>query len=138
MNAIRFSGSILTLLTIIFVSHSSILTFGQSSESEDEVKSIVSTSNPDLTIGSVSSFFRSDSFNIVGEVLNTSDETKEYVKLSVTLYDSNNKVIGTDFTFTDPSDIFPQDSAPFSVLITDSDVSSVKDISSYKIQVSSL
>lgn len=138
MNAIRFSGGILTLLTIIFATQSSVLTYGQSSESDNEVESIVSTSNPDLTINSVSSFFREDSFNIVGEVFNKSDESKEYVELSVTLYDSTGKVIGTDFGFTDPSDIYPQDSAPFSVLITDSDVSSIESISSYKIQVSSL
>jgi hypothetical protein len=110
----------------------------QDIENTDEIKGIISTSNPDLTINSVSSFFRSDSFNIVGEVMNQSDETKESVKLSVTLYDSSGKVIGTDYTFADPSDISSEDSAPFSVYITDSDVSDLDSISSYKIQVSSL
>jgi len=110
----------------------------QDTDNTDEIKGTISTSNPDLKINGVSSFFRSDSFNIVGEVLNQSDETKEYVKLSVTLYDSSDKVIGTDYTFTDPSDISSEDSAPFSVYITDSDVSSLDAINSYKIQVSSL
>ena len=33
------------------------------------------------------------------------------------LYDSNNKVIRTDFSFTDPSDIDPGQKAPFEITV---------------------
>ena len=44
-------------------------------------------------------------YRIVGEVQNNGTQTAKFVQVSATLYDSNNKVIGTDFLFTNPSDI---------------------------------
>ena len=39
--------------------------------------------------------------HIVGEVRNNTDAPMEYVKIVSTLYDSNNKVVGTDFAYTE-------------------------------------
>ncbi len=50
---------------------------------------------------------------IVGEVKNKGERTSSFVKLVSTYYDAKGEVIGTAFTFTDPSDIAPGDSAPF-------------------------
>lgn len=52
-------------------------------------------------------------FNVVGEVKNNLQSNINYVKLTATFYDAQEKVIGTDFTFTDPSDIDAGDRAPF-------------------------
>ncbi|NQE53084.1 hypothetical protein C5S29_05785 [ANME-1 cluster archaeon GoMg3.2] len=50
---------------------------------------------------------------IVGEVKNNGVSASSYVKLVSTYYDAKGEVIGTDFTYTDPSDIDAGDSAPF-------------------------
>ncbi len=52
-------------------------------------------------------------YHIVGEVQNNGTQTAKFVQVSATLYDSNNKVIGTDFSFTNPSDIDPGQKASF-------------------------
>ena len=56
-------------------------------------------------------------YHIVGEVQNNGTETAKFVEVSATLYDSNNKVIGTESTFTKPSDIDPGQKAPFEVTV---------------------
>ena len=56
-------------------------------------------------------------YHIVGEVLNNGTQTAKFVQVSATLYDSNNKVIGTEFTYTNPSDIDPGQKAPFEVTV---------------------
>ena len=56
-------------------------------------------------------------YHIVGEVQNNGSETAKFVEVSATLYDSNNKVIGTESTFTKPSDIEPGQKAPFEVTV---------------------
>jgi hypothetical protein len=56
-------------------------------------------------------------YHIVGEVQNNGTRTAKFVQVSATLYDSNNKVIGTDFSFTNPSDIEPGQKAPFEVTV---------------------
>ena len=56
-------------------------------------------------------------YHIVGEVQNNGQQTAKFVEVSATLYDSNNKVIGTEFTFTKPSDIEPGQKAPFEITV---------------------
>ena len=67
-----------TLLAFVFT-NAGIITnaLGQSSSKGDNgIKSIISTSNPDLNITSVSIFTKGDYFRIVGEVLNKAQEER--------------------------------------------------------------
>jgi hypothetical protein len=56
-------------------------------------------------------------YHIVGEVQNNGQQTAKFVEVSATLYDSNNKVIGTEFIFTKPRDIDPGQKAPFEITV---------------------
>lgn len=42
------------------------------------------------------------------------------------------KVIGTGFTYADPSTISSQESSPFKIIISESDVNSINAIESFK------
>jgi hypothetical protein len=89
-----------------------------------------------LNITSVSSFTKGDYFHIVGEVLNKAQEERTFVKVSATIYDSQNKVIGTHTTYTDPTTIPPGESSPFEFMIGNNDVTDLGSISIYKLMVS--
>lgn len=52
-------------------------------------------------------------FNVVGEVQNTLSSNIEYVRIVATFYDSENTVIGTDFTYTDIDILTPNQKSPF-------------------------
>jgi hypothetical protein len=56
-------------------------------------------------------------YRIVGEVQNNGTETAKFVEVSASLYDSNNKVIGTESNFTKPSTIEPGQKAPFEITV---------------------
>jgi hypothetical protein len=60
--------------------------------------------------------------HIVGEVINESYQSVSYVRITATFYDSNNSVIGTDFTFTSPSTLQPGQRAPFDLTISEGSV----------------
>ena len=90
-----------------------------------------------MNITSVSSFAKGDYFHIVGEVLNKAWEGRTFVKVSVTMYDSQSQVIGTHTTCTDPYDIPPRETLPNEVLIGNNDVTDLASISNYKLMVSS-
>ncbi len=102
----------------------------------NRVESQESSSSSGLKITSSSSYRQGDYFYIVGEVLNTDSNDKEYVKVIATLYDDNRNVIGTGFTYTDPSTISSQESSPFKIIIGDIDVSSIDSIDSFKLVAS--
>ena len=72
------------LLAFVFANAGIFLnTMGQScssAEGDSGVKPVLSTSNPDLNITSVSSFAKGDYFHIVGEVLNKAQEERTFVK----------------------------------------------------------
>jgi hypothetical protein len=55
--------------------------------------------------------------HIVGEVINQSPVTAKFVKIIVTFYNAYNEVVGTDFTYTQPSDLAPGQRAPFDILV---------------------
>jgi hypothetical protein len=56
----------------------------------------------------------------------------DLVEVDITLYDVNNKIIGTS-TFTNPSTIQPFDSAAFKISVGPSDVSDVNAINNWKL-----
>jgi hypothetical protein len=71
----------------------------------------------DLQIVSTSSFISEVGHtHIVGEVINQGRRTANAVKVIATLYGSDGKVVGTDFTFTQPSSIDPGNKAPFEII----------------------
>jgi hypothetical protein len=72
------------------------------------------TSNiPQLEILSHTSYVDGNWLHIVGEVKNNSNYPMEYVKIVITLYDNNSKVVGTDFTYTELDVIPPGGKSPF-------------------------
>ena len=62
------------------------------------------------------------SMHIVGEVLNQAPVTAKFVKIIATFYNANGQVIGTDFTYADPSDLAPSQRAPFDILVSEGSV----------------
>jgi hypothetical protein len=40
-----------------------------------------------------------------------------FVKIIATFYDSNNNVVGTDFTYSSPSTLQPEQKAPFDMIV---------------------
>lgn len=103
---------------------------------DSNIKKTISTSNPDLSILSVSDYSSGNYFYIVGEVLNKAPIEKTLAKVTVTLYNSARQVIGTSSTFTDPSTIPQSESAPFKLMVGSTDVSNINLIKSYKLGVS--
>lgn len=55
--------------------------------------------------------------HFVGEVMNKGNELARLVEIIATFYDSANRVIGTDNTFTNPNNIYPGQSAPFELIV---------------------
>ena len=55
----------------------------------------------------------------MGEVTNNGPGVSHYIKVSGTFYDDQNKIVATGFTYTDPSDLGPGQSAPFDMIISD-------------------
>jgi len=74
-------------------------------------------------------------YEIVGGVVNGGSEPTQYVKVVASFYDETGRVIGTDFTYTDPSDLAAGQSAPFEITVTDEGISD--DIESVKLAAQS-
>lgn len=53
---------------------------------------------------------------IVGELENTGDLSTQFSKVTAVLYDSSNKVIGTEFGYSDVDVLLPNTKSPFAVL----------------------
>lgn len=60
--------------------------------------------------------------HVVGEVENNTPANIQFVKVTGTFYDSNNQVVGTDFTYTNPTDIGPAQKAPFELIVSSASV----------------
>jgi hypothetical protein len=56
-------------------------------------------------------------FHIVGEVTNQGSGKATFVKISGAFYNSSNSVVAADFTFTDPQDLEPGQTAPFDIIV---------------------
>lgn len=53
--------------------------------------------------------------NIIGEIKNNDTETTDFVKLTATFYDANNRTLGSEVAFTDPTTLDPGQSGPFNM-----------------------
>jgi hypothetical protein len=74
--------------------------------------------NLNLNVGD--SYYDSiDSAHVVGEVTNNGPDVSKFTKVSGTFYDDQNKIVATGFTYTDPSDLGPGQSAPFDMIMSD-------------------
>ena len=74
-------------------------------------------------------------YHIVGEVQNSGSNTVDYVQITATYYDSSNKVVDTQFTYSSVSYLQRNAKSPFDIIETTSTL--VPQISTYKLQVSS-
>jgi hypothetical protein len=74
--------------------------------------------------------------HVVGEVRNNLPTTATYVKVTGTFYNTNNEVVGTEFTFTSPSDIGAEQKAPFDLALLSASVPNSM-IDHYELQASS-
>ena len=61
-------------------------------------------------------------YDLVGEIKNIGSEEVSFVKIIATFYDKDDIVIGTDFTYTDPSDLSVGEKAPYDLSISDTDM----------------
>jgi hypothetical protein len=69
---------------------------------------------PDALLLSIGKNYKnSNSFRVVGEVINHGQNTTKSVKVSGIFYDSNHKVIDADYVYTNPDIINPNKKAPF-------------------------
>jgi hypothetical protein len=55
----------------------------------------------------------SNSFRVLGEVMNQGNSDAKAVKVSAIFYDASHKVIDTDYVYTNPDIISPNRKAPF-------------------------
>jgi len=55
-------------------------------------------------------------YHVVGEVQNTGLSTVDFAKITATFYDSSNKVVDTDFTYTELSYLQPNAKSPFDLI----------------------
>ena len=89
-----------------------------------------------LTILSHDSYINSAGMHIIGEVVNNASNSAEYVKIIGTFYDNTNKIVGTSFTYTEPSDLGPYEKAPFDLILQDSTIP-IEQIEKYGLKISS-
>ena len=57
-------------------------------------------------------------YHVVGEVTNEGSGKATFVKVSGTFYNSSGSAVAADFTYTDPKDIEPGQTAPFEMVVT--------------------
>jgi hypothetical protein len=76
------------------------------------------TSYPSPVILSQNSYIDNiGSMHVVGEVLNQAPVTAKFVEIIATFYNAYGQVIGTDFTYADPSDLSAGQRAPFEIIV---------------------
>lgn len=73
-------------------------------------------------------------FHVVGE-RNNYPATATFVRNVGTFYDINNQVVGTQFTYTNPSDIGSGEKAPFVLILTSASIP-ISQIDHYSLQAS--
>jgi len=78
---------------------------------------------------------KSGFLHVVGEVQNNTPNSIQLVKITSTYYGSNNQVVATDFTYTDPSGISAGDKAPFELILTSASIP-ISEIDHYKLSAS--
>lgn len=70
---------------------------------------------------------------LTGEVKNNKTGVARFVQVIVTFYDADKKVVGTKYTFTEPNNINPGETAPFKITVTELDI--VPKIVDYKLTI---
>jgi hypothetical protein len=76
-----------------------------------------------LQILSHNSFTDSEGYmHVVGEIKNNSPSPETYVKIIGTFYDTNNQVVGAQFTYANPPSLGAGDKAPFEIVLTSASV----------------
>ena len=72
--------------------------------------------------------YKSDRFtdNIIGKVKNIGNGTAEFIQLSFNLYNKQGRLIGTEFTYSDPDTLKPGQKAPFNMFIDEKTGDKVK------------
>jgi len=107
----------------------------QSSQSRS---SSISESNPKgLQVLSHNSFTDSiGTLHVVGEVQNNAPSNAQFVQVIGTFYDNNNQVVGTEFTYTNPSDIPSGQKAPFDLTLLSASIP-ISQIDHYRLIASS-
>jgi hypothetical protein len=73
--------------------------------------------------------------DIDGEIQNTGTEALDFVQVTATFYDQSNSILGSDYTYTEPSTLEPGQTAPFKVSAGFGDNLPVDDIASVKLHV---
>jgi hypothetical protein len=63
-------------------------------------------------------------YHVVDEVTNQGSQKATYVKVSGAFYNSSNTVVAADFTYTDPTDLEPGQTAPFEIIVTHANTAS--------------
>ena len=74
-------------------------------------------------------------FHVVGKVENNTPSPAQSVQVTGTFYDINNALVGTQFTYTNPSDISSSAMAPFDLILKSASVPASL-IDHYKLDVS--
>jgi hypothetical protein len=90
--------------------------------------------NADISLLSHNQFLSASGYvHAVGEFQNNLDKTIDDVKINAAYFDSKNKIIGTDFTYSDPHSLSPGESGTYEILTSPSTLAS-DDIASVKIR----
>lgn len=79
-----------------------------------------------IELVSYNSYLRYDYFNVVGEIVNNGSAPAEYIKIIVTFYDKDKKMVDTSFTYSDVEVLNPGSKSPFNVSIEDKDIDSIE------------
>ena len=109
-------------------------TYGQVSTNLTE-ESIENNLNG-LQILSYNSFTDSiGNLHVVGEIKNNYPSTATFVRIVGTFYDINNQVVGTQFSYADPSDIGSGEKVPFVLILTSASIP-ISQIDHYSLQAS--
>ena len=109
-------------------------TYGQVSTNLTE-ESIENNLNG-LQILSHNSFIDSIGYlHVVGEIKNNYPSTATFVRILGTFYDINNQVVGTQFTYANPSDIGSGEKVPFVLILTSATIP-ISQIDYYSLQAS--
>ena len=109
-------------------------TYGQVSTNLTE-ESIENNLNG-LQILSYNSFTDSIGYlHVVGEIKNNYPSTATFVRIVGTFYDINNQVVGTQFSYANPSDIGSGEKVPFVLILTAASIP-ISQIDHYSLQAS--
>jgi hypothetical protein len=109
-------------------------TYGQVSTNLTE-ESIENNLNG-LQILSHNSFIDSTGYlHVVGEIKNNYPSTATFVRILGTFYDINNQVVGTQFTYANPSDIGSGEKVPYVLILTSATIP-ISQIDHYSLQAS--